>query len=202
MSQDDYDANLEVLQRLIPGNALLPRLLSGYTAINARYVGRLMGENVAPAPRRTTRLITQPTTEVPNTPEFNALSQRKSNLYQQRAKLSNRFHDCNTVNARADVSRDIRHVQGKIKTVHQQMSHYMIHGKVPDHMKEQERAVYTEAELMKQRQAINAKMTRLRSNLKQAATAKPAKVKEWQQKLDECVRERDSINGKIGQIRL
>jgi|AntRauTorckE5430_2_1112549.scaffolds.fasta_scaffold20432_3 hypothetical protein len=202
MTRDDYDAQLEVLRRVIPGNPLLPRLLAGHTSTNARYVVRLMAENIAPAPRRTTRLITEPTTDEPNTPEWNALASRKRNLYHQRAKLSNRFHDVDSVNARADISRDIRHLQGKIKTVHQSMSYYRAHGRVPEDLQDQERAVYNEAELMKQRHALNAKMSRLRSNLKQAATAKPEKVKKWSHEMTECERERESISRKIGQIRL
>lgn len=202
MNRDDYDAQLEVLQRVIPDNALLPRLMAGYTSTNARYVARLMAENVAAAPKRRTRLVTEPTTDEPNTPEWNALSRRKSNLYQQRGKLSNRFHDVKTVDERADISREIRHVQGKIRTVHQQMAHYRIHGTVPEALEEQEQAVYTEAEAMKARQAINSKMTRLRSNLKQFSTTKPDQVKEWEKQLKDCEHERTRLNGVIGQLRL
>lgn len=203
MSLDQYYAILEVLRRLIPENALLPRLLSGYTSTNARYVARLMAENVAPARTRSTRLVTQPSTDEPTTPEWAAMAKRKSNLYQQRAKLSNRFHDFpNDVTACADISREIRFLQIKIRRVHQEMGYYRVHGKMPEIEAEQERAVYTEAELMKQRQAVNSQMTRLRANLKQAATSKPAKVKKWQAQLTECEQQREVINGKIGQFRL
>lgn len=202
MTREDYDAKLEVLVRVIPGNPLLPRLRAGFSATNARYVDMLMAENVAPEPKRRTRLVTEPTTTEPTGPEWAALSHRKSNLYQQRGKISNRFHDVDTVDERADISREIRHVQGKIRTVHRQMAYYRVHNTLPEDLSEQEQAVYTEAEAMKARQAINSKMTRLRSNLKQAATTKPERVRKWEAQLKECERERTRINGIIGQLRL
>ena len=202
MTRDDYDAGIEVLARVVPDCPLLPRLRKqGYTRINAKYLDRLLSENVKEAPRRArVRKIGPDSSAPPQTEEWQQLQRRRSNLYRERAKLSNRFHDYpDSREERANLSRDIRHVQNKIAKVQQQIKHYSRTGELPTEPPAPTERRYEGVELVKRRQAVNSKMTRLRSNLKHKATARPEKVADWEQQLKECERERESLNGQIRQ---
>ena len=204
MTRDDYDAGLELLQRIVPRCPLLPRLQrQGFTRTNARYLEKLLAENVDQKPHPTRVRKLNPDAAPPQTEEWKRLQARKSNLYKQRAKLSNRFHDYPDSQAeRANLSEEIRHVQIKIKALQQQIYHYSRTGKVLETPPPPTERRYEGVELLKRRQAVNSKMSRLRSNLKQKATAKPDRVAEWERQLKDCERERESLNEQIRQVAL
>lgn len=205
MSRDDYDAGVELLGKVIPAHPLLPRLRQqGYTRVNVKYVATLLAENVDSRPKeaRVRRIDVAPAAP-PMTEEYKQLQRRKSNLYQQRAKLSNRFHDYpDSQEERANISRDIRHVQNKIAEVQDNIYYYARTGKLPEEAPPPVERQYDGVELMKRRSSINSKMSRLRSNLKQHATTKPERVAEWERQMKECERERESLNGQIRQATL
>lgn len=140
MSEEDYFAGVDWLERIDPGNAMLRRLSSGFTKMNTIYLRRLLkerGERPREAPKR----------DLPDLdrvdPDFVDLNRKIGALFGRRRQLSNGFHNCRGSKAekkikRAAISDDIRNIQQQIAKALKQKRHYEQYGTIPEEVEDQD----------------------------------------------------------------
>ena len=88
----------------------------------------------APGAMRPAATFVEVENEAPDDPEDDVLTRlrvNQSDLFTERRRLSNTFHDCDTDGERAVVSRNIQKVQRQIEFVMRQIADYKEHGRIP-----------------------------------------------------------------------
>lgn len=153
MTAKEYFDNLTWLEQVRPGYVLLPVIREGYTPVNILYLEHALKE-----------LATEPDAPVTahekvikgNDPErVKSLHVQKRQLYGERHKLSNSFHDCTTDNERAEVSDQIGRIQDQIEQVQKLLRIWQEKGTLP----QEENEDPTEADLLRQINRINQSIT-------------------------------------------
>lgn len=137
MKKDRYDINLNYLRDRAPNHPLLPTLERGHSFINARYLQKALDKLPEDTPEPEPTKSKEKTTEAPKDKTLKGLQISRSKLYTERARLSNRFHDMNTDDARAANSQQIQIVQRQIQKLDTEIEYYQEYGKLPEN-KEQE----------------------------------------------------------------
>lgn len=199
MTEEDYIAGVELLERVEPTAPLLPQLRKGYTAINCVYLKHAMAGKEADLQPKV-RVLGEPDMHVPDSPEYDEMQQRKAGLYARRANLSNQFHDHEgDPVACANISDEIRKVQRKIGHVQQQIQHYKITGEVLEEAPRTER-VYEGLELAKKYHTTRQNVNRWRRKIeREGQTVDRHTLNKWENKLKEYERELASLKRQIGQ---
>jgi hypothetical protein len=199
MTEEDYIAGVELLERVEPTAPLLPQLRKGYTAINCVYLRHAMaGKEEVVQPK--VRKLGEPDIPVPDSPEYDEMQQRKSVLYARRANLSNQFHDFEgDPVACANISDDIRKVQRQILKVQQQIQHYKITGEVLEEAPKTER-VYEGLDLARKYHTTRQNVNRWRRRIdREGSTVDRPTLNKWEKKLKEYERELASLKRQVGQ---
>lgn len=136
-----YQEKIEALRAAQPGHILLRILSMGETASNGLILDgelkKIPRATAAPAAMgaATTRQV--PEIEQEETPDdtddevLTRLRMQQSDLFCERRKLSNTFHDCANDAQRAKVSKEIQGVQRRIEWVRKQIADYKAYGYVP-----------------------------------------------------------------------
>jgi hypothetical protein len=154
MTKEDYFAGLEFLKLKKPDYALLASLEKGYSAINCKYLNFALNS-------------------IPETAEENRkekplqlilIEKERSKLFGERAKLSNKFHDCSADTERARISDQVQIVQRKIEAFNLQIRHYNRTGKLPE---EQNEFPEDPIELMKKRDSLRSSISYFKRELEQ-----------------------------------
>jgi len=135
MTESQYNNNLEYLQRHDPTHRLLPKLERGYSRVNVIYLKKALDtmSESEPEPKAEKKEKPKANTD----PGLKKLYIQKSNLFTERARLSNRFHELDTVESRASNSQQIQIIQRQIGKLHKSIAHYEEHGKLPDTKEEE-----------------------------------------------------------------
>ena len=127
-----YQAGIELLAQQAPESPWIAELKRlGYGYISAKYLEeqlqktRPTAAKKKPNPKKRAR-----------DPILRDLYQKRTKLYDRRAKTSNKFHICKTDQARAKVSDDILEIQNEIKTLSLTISDYKETGQLPKAAKE------------------------------------------------------------------
>lgn len=135
-----YRVALEALRAAKPDHILLRILAREESAANRlildQELRKLGVERAAPTPIALSATSEQAENEpeTPDDPEderLAALRRQQSDLFCERRKLSNSFHECFTDSQRAKVSEAIQRVQRQIEFVRRQIRHYKEHGYAP-----------------------------------------------------------------------
>ena len=206
MSEQDYQAGLELLRRTAPQHALLPQLSRGFTHMNTIYLRHALDGTVAqvkqagPQVRRSGEAVEQ----LPDSEEYRQLQTKKSTLYGRRAKLSNQFHDHEgDATACANLSDDIRRVQLKIKAVQRQTAHYLRTGELSDDHAPREERQYEGLALQRKYNTTRQNCNRWRRRIQtEGPTADPIDLRRWEKILRDYENEFESLAGQIRQAAL
>lgn len=137
-----YQEGIEALRAAQPGHVLLRILSMGESAANRLILaGELKKIGVSTSPptpspieRGDDELLTQEVNDSLDDTEDEVLTRlrmQQSDLFCDRRKLSNSFHECDTDAERAKVSRDIQQVQRQIEWVRKQIADYKAFGYIP-----------------------------------------------------------------------
>lgn len=136
-----YEAKIEALRAAQPGHVLLRILSMGETAANRLILDgelkKIGASPPTPSPSErggATPRVAEADEETPDDTEDEVLTRlrmQQSDLFCDRRKLSNSFHDCDTDAERAKVSRDIQRVQRQIEWVRKQIADYKAFGYLP-----------------------------------------------------------------------
>lgn len=115
MTPVQFESNIEKLKKKNPTHDILYVLEErGYDMLSVEYLKLALAEDGEPEAVSKDRLYTQ-----------------KSSLYSERAKWSNKFHDCTTDKERAEVSIAIRAIQTQIIDNRHAIEAYLTTGKLP-----------------------------------------------------------------------
>lgn len=136
-----YTAKIEALRAAQPGHILLRILSMGETAANRLILDgelkKIGASPPTPSPMErggATPRVAEADEETPDDTDDEVLTRlrmQQSDLFCDRRKLSNSFHDCDTDAERAKVSRDIQRVQRQIEWVRKQIADYKAFGYIP-----------------------------------------------------------------------
>jgi membrane-bound lytic murein transglycosylase len=133
MTVAEYWKNFDWLRSVWPEWVLIPVMERGYSYPNCIYLSyglRQMAYKMD-APRVAVKQLLRS-----HSPEQIKLwFMQKRTLYGQRAKLSNRFHECSTDAQRAAVSEDIERVQEEIEKVQKVIRAWQEKGELPQKAK-------------------------------------------------------------------
>lgn len=134
-----YEENIARLEAAAPGHLLLSMFRRGHSAINALLLERELAKLPAPAPApakpEPSEVIDDDdadTTDDENDETLRRLRMEQSNLFSERRKLSNSFHDCANDRQRAGVSEKIQVLQHRIESVKQTIRTYKEQGRIPE----------------------------------------------------------------------
>ncbi len=136
MTRADYDINLKLVERRLPTHPLLRVLRGGWSDVNVMYMEAVLEQLEALPEEVIDEKVENEEGAFPkipaNDPVMIRLQQEKSRLFGERAKLSNKFHDCETDDQRAFLSDEIQAIQGDIERVKKQIRNYELGGKLPE----------------------------------------------------------------------
>lgn len=136
-----YREKIEALRAAQPGHVLLRVLSLGETPANVlildKELKKIARVTVTTAPIGAAPTVTRAEIvenddqDDPDDEVLARLRMQQSDLFCDRRKLSNSFHDCANDAQRAKVSRDIQSVQRRIEWVRKQIADYKAYGYVP-----------------------------------------------------------------------
>lgn len=136
MSVAEYWKNVDWLRSAWPDWVLIPTLEQGFSYPNCIYLtyGLRRMAHKMDAPRVAEKQLLRS-----HSPEQIKLwFVKKRTLYGERAKLSNRFHDCSTDEQRAAVSKDIERLQLEIEKVQKVIREWQEKGVLPQKAREED----------------------------------------------------------------
>jgi len=130
MTEAQYKANLKRIEADNPAEPLLRSLRAGWTKVNVIYMKSAV--NRLPKVDTVPDAATSDEDESRNIdPIMRELYAQKGQLFRERAKLSNRFHDCTTDEQRKINSDAIVRVWDQIQEVNTKLDYYDEHGELP-----------------------------------------------------------------------
>jgi hypothetical protein len=183
MTVAEYWKNVDWLRSVWPEWVLIPVLEQGYSYPNCIYLSyglRKMAHKMD-APRVAEKQLLRS-----HSPEQIKLwFVQKRTLYGQRAKLSNRFHECSTDEQRAAVSEDIERVQVDIEKVQKVIREWQEKGVLPQKARERDPEMdLLRLKLRRVREARNNAMHRLRVEFRKPEYPKKAqRIKYYEEQL-------------------
>lgn len=131
MTEAEYKANLKRIERDNPAEPLLRSLRAGWTKVNVIYMKsalKRLPKDDTHADRGGSHVQDGPEMTDPVLKELWSL---KGQLFRERGKLSNRFHDCTTDEQRKANSDAILRIWERIREIEQKVEHYEEHGQLP-----------------------------------------------------------------------
>ncbi len=103
MTEKEFDNNLRFLEMAEPDNVLLPTIRQGYSKLNCIFLKQSI-KSIPVVPIPEAAMVFDP----------EQIDIRITQLFGERAKLSNRFHELATDKARAENSKEIQNIQRQI----------------------------------------------------------------------------------------
>lgn len=181
MTEIEYQAGLEMIKTYSPEHPLLPTLLIGQSPINNLYMKSVLGGLDTKIPDD----IKSDGVDV----VVQNMHRERGQLYGQRAKMSNKLHDCKSNGDRAIVSDEIQMIQAQIIEINARIHRYTLTGEVvtpsKDNLPEEP------FELFKIRENLRKNIPRIEKSLEQIFTwpdnkpGKQKKIEEKERKLQE-----------------
>ncbi len=126
ITKDNYQEAYAIIAEELPNYPLLKKMQRGFNKVNAAYMRRALekinGQKEAPQ---------EQAPHDPKDEQLRKLERKKSGLYTERAKCSNKFHDCQSDEERLRVSKQLEAIQGEISKVQQSIDYYRKFGELP-----------------------------------------------------------------------
>lgn len=188
MTAAEYSKHLGEIIRRNSAEVLLPVLRKGYSPVNVIYMKaalkRLPKEDTLPDRDGSDDETTSAD------PVLRELWSLKGQLFRERAKMSNRFHDCTSDQERRGISDAILRIWDRIQETNRKMDYYEEHGMLPAG---EERFPLPEdpAALLKKLMSLRSQISMEQKKLKELAGLpddhpnKRTKIEESQAKLAE-----------------
>lgn len=130
---NDYQEQLDRLEKANPKHPLLWAFRRGHTASNAMLLAREIAKLPPPVATTAAAEVDEPDdVDDPEDETLRRLRMEQSNLFSERRKLSNTFHDCGNDRQRALVSEKIQVLQHRIEGVKQTIRKYKEQGRIPE----------------------------------------------------------------------
>ena len=123
MTEKDYHIKLGYLRERNSKHSLLPLIEREYSVMNCAYLDRAISS--------LPKIEEKKKNHITGDPVFDRLQKRKRDLFTNRKKLSNLFHDMIHVSDRKSNSAKINEVQVEIERVMLTIAHYEEHGSAP-----------------------------------------------------------------------
>lgn len=182
MTENRYYKNLEYLLEQSPEHPFRETLERGYSPINVRYLQKGLEE--LPEPEENSKSASEETVK-PGDNILEQLQRDKSNLFVERAKLSNKFHTLDDVDQRIANSKQILIIQNQIKKVNGKTNHYRKHGKLPS-TKEKERFPLPDSALGIDRKikSIRVMISQVKNELKDTPFSEKDTIQNKEARLD------------------
>lgn len=189
MTAAQYNEHLERIEANNPAEPLLRVLRSGWSKINLIYLKSALNRlpKVDPQPENDDN---DETTNDANDPIIRELWSQKGQLFRERAKFSNRFHDCTNDEQRKSNSEAILRIWDRIQDIQRKMEYYEDHGELPAGA-ERFPLPNDPAALLKKLMSIRSQISMEQQKLRKLAElseddpAKRTKIEESQAKLAE-----------------
>ena len=119
MTEQEYLDCLAMLIEEMPNHVLIPELRKGYSVMNCVYLTNVIKKIDIKIPERKIK-------EAGND-DLSKMEIRKSTLFGQRAKWTNKFHKCTTDQQRAAISDEIQLIQEDIAQVMKEIKYFEKH---------------------------------------------------------------------------
>jgi len=132
MTAAEYTAKLDQLEELDPANLLLKKLRQGTSVVNDLLLAQALAKAKTAERTEAKDAEVDETTDPVNDKRLRAMRTELRQLFSDRAKLSNRFHECQTNEERSHNSEDIQVVQRNIERVMLRIRDYKLHGIIPE----------------------------------------------------------------------
>lgn len=190
MTEEDYFAGIDWLERVNPDHALIRLLRLKYSPINCIYLKKIL-EEVGERPKERVKRIDEPLVEADRTnPAYRAVCVRISNLMGLRRKLSNKFHTVKSDAEAAVISLDIGDVQNKLAKCYRQRREFLSTGVITAKSDvEEENGLPSGVALTKAMNANCKRRSYTKNQIREHAASKDPmikrKVDKWNQKLKE-----------------
>lgn len=190
MSIEDFQAGFEWVKLCNKDEPLLGVLKKGPSKINVLYLQHLLKKYGEPKAKSDQAAKPLPADD----PAVLMLLKEKKSLFGRRARLSNSFHDATTDAERANISDDIRIVQGHIKAVMRKIEYYQKTGNIPEEAAVKE-VELSGVEIMKQLNSVRSKISYHKKKLLELAAQqnKGDEISKREKKLKQLERERESL---------
>lgn len=196
MNKTDFLNGLEYALEKMPNHALIPSIKRGYNRVNAHYLSKVLLDIEDAKAQTSIAIVT--TKKVDNSTiistvdeVYNSISKIISTLFSERAKMSNKFHDCLDDNERARVSMKISNIQSEIKKQLDRRDHYRKTGQLSeDHHSEKYEVPNDPIKLIGKRNSLRSSISRLKKQLLMLAASPEdhpgrKKIKEKEEQLRE-----------------
>lgn len=174
MNARQYAEGLERLKATNPANPLLQTLDRGFTPINAIYLKAQL--QVLPVESEPNGAPKEPTDdsevdleETPDPIGDDLLRQMRWDLrrfFAERSALSNKFHELNTVEKRAENSEEIQILQRSIARLMGKIRHYKAYGSLPEEYQTRYYIPKDGLELAKLQNSLRAQISRKAKEIK------------------------------------
>jgi hypothetical protein len=189
MTAAQYNEHLKRIEATNPAEPLLRVLRSGWSKVNVIYLKSALNRlpKVDPQPDTTED---DETTNDATDPIIRELWSQKGQLFRERAKFSNRFHDCTNDEQRKANSEAILRIWDRIQDIQRKMEYYEDHGELPagaERFPLPDDPAALLKKLMSIRSQISMEQQKLRklAELSEDDPAKRTKIEESQAKLAE-----------------
>lgn len=133
MTEQEYKGNLKRIERENPAEPLLSLLRAGWSKVNLIYMRAALKRLQDLAPVTPDSATTDKTDAGASSadPVLKELWSLKGQLFRERAKHSNRFHECTTDEQRRANSEAILRIWERIQETGRKIEHYQEHGSLP-----------------------------------------------------------------------
>jgi len=189
MTAAQYNEHLKRIEATNPAEPLLRVLRSGWSKVNIIYLKSALNRlpKGDPPPDNDPN---DETTNDANDPIIRELWSQKGQLFRERAKFSNRFHDCTNDEQRKANSEAILRIWDRIQDIQRKMEYYEDHGELPagaERFPLPDDPAALLKKLMSIRSQISMEQQKLRklAELSEEDPAKRIKIEESQAKLAE-----------------
>lgn len=165
MDKVDYIAGLELLKAKNPEHPLIPAIERGHSYMNCVYLEKALSTIPDEIDEEEDEYYED--LDASPSPQLDKLYDKMRELFTERAKLSNQFHDVATDLDRARISTSISKVQDSLETLFKQISYFRKHGKMPlETIDDRYPIPGTEWETIKKRNSLRSSISRAEKELK------------------------------------
>lgn len=134
MTPKEYNETLKRIERENPAEPLLSLLLAGCSNLNLIYMRAALKrlKNIDIQPDRDGGDDDEDQQAASLDPVVKELWSLKGQLFRERAKHSNRFHDCTSDDQRRSISDAILRIWERIQDTDRKINYYLDHGRLPE----------------------------------------------------------------------
>jgi hypothetical protein len=161
MRESTYIDALEQITLENPAEPLLPLLKNGFSRVNVLYMRSALKRLADRPPAEVIPGQNQP----PDGDILKSIYREQQHLRGARNKASNEFHNCQSDEARADVSRQILALEGAIAENEKKIAHYQVHNELPTEQTDEFVIPDDPIEMMKSQSSIRAQISQVKRKL-------------------------------------